>query len=809
MAAAERKDDDMEMTRVLGQGIIEVRVLQEESLAGKSDDREEISFIPGATSTPIPTPRYEALLKENEKLKEENDNLKRKLGTGPPLLPHLWDIMIRTRMCTNILLADIQKAFHQIGIKKEDRDSFRFLFNINGKDEHLRFTRVPFGAEASPFILGATLQHHYYQQPPCYEETVQSLRDNTYVDNFMTVSEDIEGLERFKVEATCILEDAKFPLHKWESNVEELDGDDMPNPSKILGHGWDKREDTLEVTVPEFPQSKPVTKKTVLSHLGSIYDPMGILSPTLATGKHIYRETCEEKASWNEEVSPEMKQKWFRWTGQLRNVKVPRSILKECRRTKGIHIHQFADASNLACSTATIALVEGKTGVIRGLLCSKSRISKRNLSIARLELVSGRMAANMVKNVCQVLRRLPILSVTIWMDSMIALYWITNPERPWKVFVANRVQKIAEATKDIKVDWRYCPTGQNHADMGSRGASIDKMIKEEWFTGPDWLDEVSEWPDQPMLRKTPQIEEEEKPQRELAGHVTEIQRDEWDDLLARRSYWSTIRIVAWALRYADNSLAKRKGQKKRSGPLTTVEMITTRNHLVRRSQKYIPEDLSEPQFKLTKDVDTGILRCEGQIANYKPIYLENEEFITKLIQHVHEKNNHLGVAHTMASIREEWWIPRLRSRVKKYINNCNMCKVFSTKPYGPTETAALPSFRTEVSRPFEHTGVDFAGPIYYRTSKKEEDKAYVLIFTCATSRAVHLELTRSQTAKEFQQKLNAFITRRTRPRRIISDNAATFRATANWIKTIRKSEELNDYLASQSITWQFNLSKSP
>ncbi len=135
----------------------------------------------------------------------------------------------------------------------------------------------------------------------------------------------------------------------------------MPNPSKILGHGWDKREDTLEVTVPEFPQSKPVTKKTVLSHLGSIYDPMGILSPTLATGKHIYRETCEEKASWNEEVSPELRQKWFRWTGQLQNVKVPRSILKECRRTKGIYIHQFADASNLACSTATIALVEGKT----------------------------------------------------------------------------------------------------------------------------------------------------------------------------------------------------------------------------------------------------------------------------------------------------------------------------------------------------------------------------------------------------------------------------------------------------------------
>ena len=87
--------------------------------------------------------------------------------------------------------------------------------------------------------------------------------------------------------------------------------------------------------------------------------------------------------------------------------------------------------------------------------------------------------------------------------------------------------------------------------------------------------------------------------------------------------------------------------------------------------------------------------------------------------------------------------------------------------------------------------------------------AYVLIFTCATSRAVHLELTRSQTAEEFQRKLNAFITRRTRPEKIVSDNAATFKATATWIERIRKSEKLQNYLAQQEITWQFNLSKSP
>ena len=74
--------------------------------------------------------------------------------------------------------------------------------------------------------------------------------------------------------------------------------------------------------------------------------------------------------------------------------------------------------------------------------------------------------------------------------------------------------------------------------------------------------------------------------------------------------------------------------------------------------------------------------------------------------------------------------------------------MFATKPYGTPATAALLEFRTEVSRPFQHTGVDFAGTLKYKVNKKEY-KAYVLIFTCATSRAVHLELTKPQTADEF------------------------------------------------------------
>ena len=52
-------------------------------------------------------------------------------------------------------------------------------------------------------------------------------------------------LVQFKEESTVILKSAKFPVHRWESNVKSLESESVPNPSKILGHTWNKDDDTL------------------------------------------------------------------------------------------------------------------------------------------------------------------------------------------------------------------------------------------------------------------------------------------------------------------------------------------------------------------------------------------------------------------------------------------------------------------------------------------------------------------------------------------------------------------------------------
>ena len=61
--------------------------------------------------------------------------------------------------------------------------------------------------------VGATLQHHFNQQSLAYEETTESRKENTYMDNLMKTGSDVRELSRFKEEAIEILQNAKFPVH--------------------------------------------------------------------------------------------------------------------------------------------------------------------------------------------------------------------------------------------------------------------------------------------------------------------------------------------------------------------------------------------------------------------------------------------------------------------------------------------------------------------------------------------------------------------------------------------------------------------
>ena len=90
---------------------------------------------------------------------------------------------------------------------------------------------------------------------------MSALKENTCTDNLMKIRGDHEKFVQLKEERTLILESAKFPVHKRQSNVKSLKSENMPNPGKSLGHTWNKDDDTLELLTKSFPQEQPVTKR--------------------------------------------------------------------------------------------------------------------------------------------------------------------------------------------------------------------------------------------------------------------------------------------------------------------------------------------------------------------------------------------------------------------------------------------------------------------------------------------------------------------------------------------------------------------
>ena len=82
------------------------------------------------------------------------------------------------------------------------------------------------------------------------------------------------------------------------------------------------------------------------------------------------------------------------------------------------------------------------------------------------------------------------------------------------------------------------------------------------------------------------------------------------------------------------------------------------------------------------------------------------------------------------------------------------CKRFQITAFANPLPGALPLDRTVGNRAFQVIGVDYAGPLYYRISRTKEEKAYILLFSCSLTRAIHLQPLKEQTTKEFKDRLN-------------------------------------------------------
>ncbi|XP_065895991.1 uncharacterized protein [Dysidea avara] len=757
------------------------------------------------------------------------------LHVGPPFLNHLCAILLRFRLYVYGFSADIEKAFLHVQLDKSDRDFTRFLWPTNPNDPNspfqvYRFKVVLFGASCSPFMLNAALTYHLQQHPSAVSTSVAR---SLYVDNVVSGCDTEEEAIQYFLESRSLMNLSKFNLRTWASNSPSLRAlakqysvAETKDTVKVLGLCWDVGYDKLSLCSKPEPIRTPVTKREILRYTSSIFDPLGLVTPVTITTKLLLQELWQDNVSWDIELNNTYQ---LKWTTIVADISIasqqcfPRQCIPKLDLSSAV-LHVFADASPKAYGAAVYL----QCGNYSSLLISKSRVAPlKQHTLPRLELMAAVIAAHLGSFVVNSLNH--TVTTIYWSDSQIVLCWLQSRKK-LKPFIDHRVKEILA----ISSSWKYCPTASNPADLLTRGLSADQFIHSTlWRHGPPWLSSPTEWPTwSPSEALVVLANSVEGPPSSASVHNTTLMPPTSSiyniiDPSTHSSYTKLLDITAYVLRFSHNT---RQKLFKLKGPLTPSELSIANTHWVSSAQlQGFPEEVSSlcsktrsPQPPLVRQLrlyldHSGIIRCGGRIHNAPlsestkfPLLLPSKDpFTSLLIWHTHKQQHHAGVTMTLTALCQMYWVPCARQRIRALLRKCVTCRKLAGRPYTAPDPPPLVKARVQQSQPFEVTGVDFTGALFVRGEGQGERKVYLCLFTCAVTRAVHLEIVTDLSVECFLQAFWRFSSRKSMPRLVLSDNASTFLSAAEQLKALLSSPSLTNALSKSGTEWKFIPKRAP
>ncbi|XP_066141168.1 uncharacterized protein [Euwallacea fornicatus] len=772
------------------------------------------------------------------------------LKVGPTIQKDLFSILLRFRKHNFVLIGDITKMYRQILVDEHERDLQRIVWRDTPNEEvrHYQLNTVTYGTASASYLATRCLikiSQDVAEQWPRESETIAS---DFYVDDLLTGSSDLDSLKRLGENIRRILAKYGFELRQFRSNAHQLldeiakDGHEKKylisddSSSKTLGISWVPSLDTFEYDSKKFAETHgKVTKRTILSWVSKIFDPLGIVGFLTVRVKLLIQRLWQLKIDWDEGIPSQLHAEWVKLKNEIARVgllQVPRHVL--VNKPKTIEIHGFSDASERAYGCCIYLRSIDENGQIAShLLCAKSRVSPlKVLSLPRLELLGAALLADLVKRSADILA-LPITKTFLWTDSTIVLCWIANEPKRWKTFTANRVAAIQSLT-DID-DWHHVKSEENPADIISRGTSIREPANRQlWFHGPSFLVKPEGWPKDSAISRFA-APTKDTPGLKEAPEVSLVAQCPDDEIFDRFScLHKLLRVVAYCVRFGSN--AKLPKGEREAGPLSPGEVQQAEWRLIRivqaRSFPAESRDLSTGRRVSTRSklkslspflAQDGMIRLGGRLSNSNytynvkhPIVLPAKHPLTQLIiAREHRRTLHAGAQCTLAHVRQRYWPLNGKQIVRAHIRKCMTC--FKSNPSNTLtpRMGELPISRVTPSRPFSSVAVDYAGPFELKDGKtrsRKTIKGYICIFVCLAIKAVHIEVVTDLTSDGFLSMLKRFVSRRGLCSFIYSDNATNFVGCNNELRAIQnivRSSPLQNFLTNSNIKWQFMPARSP
>lgn len=764
------------------------------------------------------------------------------LMVGPTIQEDIFSILIRLRQHRFVLLGDIEKMYRQIMLDEKHRHLQMILWRNNENEplQYLQLNTVTYGTSSAPFLSVRCL---FELADSCDDELITKIiKHDFYVDDLCTGHHDPEKLKYILKSIKNTLNTAQMNLRKIKSNCTYLFNDDkmfheqgnveFNKECSTLGIKWNPSTDKLMINLPdsiwEGNETNKCTKRNILSFVASIFDPLGVFSVCTILLKNLLQELWSLKLQWDDDVPINIRNLWqkmFKGFHTLALFEIERYGM--CDNPKHIEIHVFCDASLKAYAACIYIRSIDDNGVVSvKLLCAKAKVSPlKATTIPRLELCGALLGSRLCDKVTKALR-CNINRYVYWTDSQIVLSWLktTSPSK-LKTFVSNRVSEITDLSH--RGVWRYVPSALNPADLASRGLLPEELPNAKlWWNGPSFLllDEM-DWPSQAfkLAVELPEIKVTTITLKQPDTDIIDIERFSNFNKLRR--------TVAFMLRFIHNC---KNSNNKMQGSLTVIELQKADIKLIYLAQSRSFEseinslkkgktiNIKSKILSLNPYLDAdGVMRVGGRLDNSTydynkkhPMIVDSRHYLTKLLfEHYHLQLMHAGPQLLLSSIREMYWPVGGRQVARQTYRKCVTCRRVKGEVAGQI-MGGLPSQRITPGYPFQIVGTDYAGPFYIINKRGRGArliKAYLCLFICFKTKAVHLELASDLSTESFILAFRRFISRRGKPLEIFSDNGRNFVGASKELGKVvtELSNSVSDNFSSEGIQFRFSPAYSP
>lgn len=283
---------------------------------------------------------------------------------GPTIQDDVYTLILRFRFYEYVLTADIEKMYRQVLVHDLDRIYQKILWREGAHSpiKTYALNTVTYGTSSAPFLAVRVLKKLAEDDGTKYPLAAKALERDVYVDNFLTGANTLEEASELRDELIQLTKRGGFKLRQWSSNekslVNVLDSDQSSNSHllldtasavKTLGILWNAEQDKITYQIKLNKDTNCITKRTILSQIASLFDPLGLLGRIIVAAKITMQKIWRLKIDWDESVPSEIHQTWYNFKKDLIHLnafKIPRKI--HVNNATTFQLHGFCDASEAA-----------------------------------------------------------------------------------------------------------------------------------------------------------------------------------------------------------------------------------------------------------------------------------------------------------------------------------------------------------------------------------------------------------------------------------------------------------------------------